>query len=147
MREHKTFTKRETNALLSNPYVAAVSSCQIRFTTAFKEVFWNLYTKEHMRPSDIMLRLGFDLSIVGDDRINALPHTLQQQYEKYGEFHEGRHKDPPKLKFQKREIKQIPNNNPPPIEMERMQHELAYMKQELEFIKKTILADREAQQK
>ena len=151
MRDHRKFTKRETAILLENQYVAAVTPCQIRYTVAFKKVFWHLYTTENMSPVNIMERLGFDVEILGLNRVQQIPPGLKAQYEKYGDFHEGR-----KYEGRKKEDRPVTTQiNPnatsvPPeaaINIERLQHELELVKQQLEFIKKTILADREAQQK
>ena len=49
MRNHRPFTKKQTSELLSNPYVASVTPCQIYYTLAFKKIFWQLYdgTRRH----------------------------------------------------------------------------------------------------
>ena len=37
MRNHRPFTKKQTSELLSNPYVASVTPCQIYYTLAFSQ--------------------------------------------------------------------------------------------------------------
>ena len=146
MRDHRKFTKRETAVLQENPYVAAVTPCQVRYTVAFKKVFWHLYTAENMSPVDIMERLGFDVKVLGLNRVQQIPPGLKAQYEKYGDFHEGRkHEERPSTTHVNPNATTVPPEAA--INIERLQHELEFVKQELEFIKKTILADREAQRK
>ena len=93
MRNHRPFTKKQTSELLSNPYVASVTPCQIYYTLAFKKIFWQLYTEEKMEPEDIMKRLGFNIETVGANRIALIPRGLKIQLDDYGEFH-GRRKLP-----------------------------------------------------
>lgn len=146
MRNHRPFTKKQTSELLSNPYVASVTPCQIYYTLAFKKIFWQLYTEEKMEPEDIMKRLGFNIETVGANRIALIPRGLKIQLDDYGEFHEGRMKKATEATRQQnpQAVRVDPQTA---VCIERMRHELDYVKQELEFIKKTILADREAQRK
>lgn len=147
MRNHRPFTRKQTSELLSNPYVASVTSCQIYYTIAFKRIFWQLYTEEKMEPEDIMKRLGFDLETVGANRIALIPRGLKLQLDKYGEFHEGRQMKKATATTLQQNPQAVRVDPQTAVYIERMRHELNYVKQELEFIKKTILADREAQRK
>ena len=146
MRNHRPFTRKQTSELLSNPYDASVTPCQIYYTLAFKKIFWQLYTEEKMEPEDIMKRLGFNIETVGANRIALIPRGLKIQLDDYGEFHEGRMKKATEATRQQnpQAVRVDPQTA---VYIERMRHELDYVKQELDFIKKTILADREAQRK
>lgn len=146
-RTTKYFSKRQSADLLQNPYVASITSCQISYTVAFKKIFWKLYSVEKMRPKEIMQRLGFDVEVLGADRISQIPRLLKAQLDEYGDFHEGRKTSvvpTPKSIENPRALRIDPQTA---IQLEKMQHELEYVKQELEFIKKNILADKREQQK
>lgn len=146
-RTTKYFSKRQSTDLLQNPYVASITSCQISYTVAFKKIFWKLYSVEKMRPKEIMQRLGFDVEVLGAERISQIPRLLKAQLDEYGDFHEGRKTSvvpTPKSIENPRALRIDPQTA---IQLEKMQHELEYVKQELEFIKKNILADKREQQK
>lgn len=146
-RTTKYFSKRQSADLLQNPYVASITSCQISYTVAFKKIFWKLYSVEKMRPKEIMQRLGFDVEVLGAERISQIPRLLKAQLDEYGDFHEGRKTSvvtTPKSIENPRALRIDPQTA---IQLEKMQHELEYVKQELEFIKKNILADKREQQK
>ena len=146
-RTTKYFSKRQSADLLQNPYVASITSCQISYTVAFKKIFWKLYSVEKMRPKEIMHRLGFDVEVLGAERISQIPRLLKAQLDEYGDFHEGRKTSvvpTPKSIENPRALRIDPQTA---IQLEKMQHELEYVKQELEFIKKNILADKREQQK
>ena len=135
MRNHRPFTKKQTSELLSNPYVASVTPCQIYYTLAFKKIFWQLYTEEKMEPEGIMKRLGFNIETVGANRIALIPRGLKIQLDDYGEFHEGRMKKATEATRQQnpQAVRVDPQTA---VYIERMRHELDYVKQELKFIKK-----------
>ena len=146
-RTTKYFSKRQSADLLQNPYVASITSCQISYTVAFKKIFWKLYSVEKMRPKEIMQRLGFDVEVLGAERISQIPRLLKAQLDEYGDFNEGRKPTiipTPKSIENPRALRIDPQTA---IQLEKMQHELEYVKQELEFIKKNILADKREQQK
>ena len=110
-------------------------------------VFWELYSVEKMRPKEIMQRLGFDVEVLGADRISQIPRLLKAQLDEYGDFHEERKPTiipTPKSIENPRALRIDPQTA---IQLEKMQHELEYVKQELEFIKKNILVDKREQQK
>ncbi len=138
MRKERTtryFSKRQSSDLLQNPYVASITSCQISNTVAFKKIFWELYSVEKMRPKEIMQRLGFDVEVLGADRISQIPRLLKAQLDEYGDFHEGRKPTiipTPKSIENPRALRIDPQTA---IQLEKMQHELEYVEQELEFIK------------
>ena len=132
MRKERTtryFSKRQSSDLLQNPYVASITSCQISYTVAFKKIFWELYSVEKMRPKEIMQRLGFDVEVLGADRISQIPRLLKAQLDEYGDFHEGRKPTiipTPKSIENPRALRIDPQTA---IQLEKMQHELEYVGQ------------------
>ena len=66
----KKFTSKEVEALRCNPYTHRVTQCQLSFTAEFKERFLELYN-EGMSPRDILISLGYDPAVLGDNRISG----------------------------------------------------------------------------
>ena len=139
MANWKTFTEEELKAIRANPYVKSATAKMIRFTVAFKEEFWRRYSEECKRPSKIMEELGFDPEVIGEKRIAGILIHIREQINSGEEF---------------RDVRKVPETQtksddqlPPSKSLLKMQHKLAYLEQEVEFIKKTIIADNEARRR
>jgi len=136
----KTFTEEELKVLRANPYVKSATANMIRFTVAFKEEFWRQHNEECRTPRQIIERLGFDPEILGQKRIDGILSHLRDQVNSGDDF---------------RDVRKTPDNQitvngkqlPPSKAILKMAHKIAYMEQELEFIKKTIKADNVARRK
>lgn len=131
---NKTFSPEEIELLKSNPFTYSVSELTIRFTAAFKEEFW-LRRKAGQRLPDIFTDLGYDVDILGASRLQNIAAQIRKQALSTDAFHE---------KNSTRKFKAgLPNFGDMPSDqaLVRMQHELLYMRQELDFIKKIIKAD------
>lgn len=139
VREWKTFNEEELKEIRSNPYVKSATAKMLRFTVAFKEEFWRRYNEECQQPVKIMLELGFDPEVIGEKRIAGILIHIREQVNSGGEFRdvrkvpESRIEEPEKLTQSKA--------------IRHMQHKIAYLEQEMEFIKKNIIADNEARQR
>jgi hypothetical protein len=87
-----------------------------------------------------MERLGFDPEVLGQKRIAGILIHLREQVSIGEDF---------------RDVRKTPESQaavgdqqlPPSKAILKMQHKVAYLEQELEFIKKTIKADNEARRK
>ncbi len=127
--EVKRFTGGEMDALRGNPYTYKVTQCHLSFTTEFKELFWKHYN-EGMTPKDILLSLGYDPDILGENRVNGIRMHIKEEFEKQGRFSSGRR----------------PRNAPdgtaandpmdPAEEVRKLRSEVEYLRQEVEFLKK-----------
>lgn len=139
VRNWKTFTEEELKAIRANPYVKSATAKMIRFTVAFKEEFWRLYNEECQQPVRIMRELGFDPEVIGEKRIAGILIHIREQVNSGEEFRdvrkvpESRIEEPEKL-TQSKAIRHI-------------QHKIAYLEQEMEFIKKNIIAENEARRR
>jgi len=142
MSEIKTFTEEELKAIRRHPYVKSATAKMIRFTAAFKEEFWRRYKEECQSPRSIVKALGFDPEILGKRRIAGILLHIREQAESGEGF-----RDVNKVREVKVKASVTDQELPPSKTILKMQHKIAYMEQELEFIKKTIMADREARQK
>ncbi len=127
----KLFTPDEVEILRSNPYTLSVTSKTIRFTLAFKQAFW---TKRQAgeRLQDIYSDLGYDVSILGDVRIKTIANSIRKE----ALSKEGLHENNSLRAYRPDQVDYsgMPQNEA----MVRMQHEILYLRQELEFIKKII---------
>ena len=144
--ENPAFTAEELKTLVSSPYVAYVSSSSISFTKAFKEAAWRRYC-DGAEPHEIFADAGFDLKLIGNNRIRMFFKNLRESKEKGIPFIDG--PQPSTDGF----VKQFSIPDPPkrakktqaPLmtdeEIQNLATKVAYMAQELEFIKKIILAE------
>jgi len=127
----KKFTEEEQRELRANPYVKSVSESKLCFTAKFKEEFWARYQSGEMN-SSILITMGIDPKMLGT-RVWSIVQKMKQELTEKGKFTDIR---------QIGTSKSIENKNE-----EWMRHELAYLRQEVEYIKKIILLEREARRK
>ncbi len=83
-------------------------------------------------PSEILRSMGFDPKMLGT-RTWTIVQTMKKELARKGSFSDVRINNAARGEINKND--------------EWMRHELAYLRQEVEFIKKTILLDREARRK
>ncbi len=63
-----------------HPYTYKVTQCHLSFTTEFKELFWKHYN-EGMTPKDILVSLGYDPDVLGENRVNGIRMHMQLRNE------------------------------------------------------------------
>lgn len=132
----KTLNVDEIAELRSSPYVASISSGMISFTPEFKEVMY----EELMRGKTIRIVLeehGIDPKILGDSRIWGIAANLREHADRDEGFADLRVQNSRKLPKETREQTLA-------TRVEQLEHELAYTRQEVEFLKKIHTADLEA---
>jgi hypothetical protein len=142
---HKNaFTAEQLEELLRSPHVSYVSRSTISYTLKFKEMAWQRYC-DGVEPIKIFRDAGLDPDVLGSIRIKGFIDKLRDQQEKGLPFNDGRepHAEQAEKVFdmprppRKLKEKQIPYT---PEQVAQMYHQMVYMSQELEFIKKIILA-------
>lgn len=132
------FTKREIQLIKNNPYTYKVTEAQICYTREFKEEFWRRYQAGET-PRAIVEALGYDPDMLGQSRISGLQINIQKQAQREGGFPQG--KGPGRRKKLQRELYDV-EQKPTEETILKMQHELLYLRQEVEFLKKiTSLKD------
>ncbi|WP_310605271.1 HTH domain-containing protein [Anaerosporobacter sp.] len=131
----KSFSEKEKKVLMSNLYTLSVSDKTLKFTKEFKELFWNKY-KNGQYPKQILTELGYDLDILGEARVVSIYQHIKRQALSSAGFREQKLKPTPKTK------KSDLSNQISDQALLRMQHELLYMRQELDFIKKITKTDK-----
>lgn len=130
-------TEEMIRALSGNPNVEKITEKSIFFTKAFKEKLYK--EKETGKPiKEILRENGIDPEILGESRISGLSYLINMPNKK------GR-----RVKDRlNNEYVRIPIREDEPVEerVKQLEHELAYTRQEVEFLKKLRMADMEAQE-
>jgi hypothetical protein len=137
----KEYTEKQFKELKKNPYVLKVSKHRLYYTAKFKEEFWISYQAGNS-PRKILSDFGFDLSIFGQKQIDSLVQNIKKQALSGNGFSEGENR-------QRRSPMKATNETElsSPQSIERMQNELLYLRQEVEFLKKIIIADNSEKRK
>ena len=133
----KRFSKEEIEALKRSPYIAKASPIQVSFTTDFKQMAYQELT-EGKTMRTILEESGINPEILGERRIWSMTFRMRQEAEREEGFEDQRRKNKRKLRKQKEEQTLAER-------IEQLEHELAYTKQEVEFLKKIRAAELEAQ--
>ncbi len=123
----KTFTEQEVCILRQNPFTFKATQHSLYFTKEFKELFLKEFNAGKI-PRQILADHGYDPEMLGDRRVWGISYHIRKQYEKYGDVHEGITRSKP------------PVGRTTPLsekdELKQLRHEVDYMKQQIEFLKK-----------
>lgn len=127
----REYSLKQIKQLQSNPYTLKVSKNKLYFTVKFKEDFWIRYQVGDA-PKKILRDLGYDVNMFGQKQIDSIVQRIKKQALSGEGFREGENRDKRvrKDEFIERNIDSEP--------LERMRHELLYLRQEVEFLKKII---------
>ena len=129
-------SRREVEQLKGNPYIASVSSTTVRFTEEFKRIAYDGKFKG-ISVAETMRRCGIDPEILGDSRVEGLSYTLNKKAKREAGFTDqrsGNYRRPPKTGEESVEQR-----------LRQLENELAYTRQEIEFLKKLQAANMEAE--
>lgn len=124
------FTPEQMKVLSANPFTYKVSAIYIHYTLEFKNLFLAHY--EAGEPvKDIFAAFGYDSAILGDNRMYAFARRISKQAK------EGKvpTEDSSSVKIQK-PAKVDYNTLPAQQSVSAMQREIAYLRQQIEFLKK-----------
>lgn len=143
--EHTTFTAEQLKELTDSPHVAYVSSKTVSYTKAFKDAAWKRYC-DGIEPVQIFTDAGLNVEALGKARILGFFKLLREAKEKGLAFTEGG--EPYPADAEKQFTFPTPprraNRGRPPVmsdsEINKLATKVAFMEQELEFLKKIILA-------
>jgi hypothetical protein len=131
------FTKEQQEELRKNPFIKKVSDKAITYTTEFRELFANEYRSGKI-PSQILTECGIDHQLLGKRRKDGLV-AMVKKFELRLDGFEDTRKD---------------NSGRPATKdltdaerISRLEHQIKYLKQENEFLKKTEFLDRKAEWK
>lgn len=119
----KPFNEEEVRILLANPYTAKVTTTQISFTDEFKDLFWKDYCNG--LPAKLILQqYGYDPEMFGQSRINGIVYHLIRKNLK-----------DPTNELKPRSCVSV-NPDDPATAIKQLEHEVQYLRQEVEFLKK-----------
>ena len=126
----KIFTSEEMEILAANKFTARVTPRQISYTLEFQNLFLVMYDEQGKNCAEIFTELGYDVEILGKSRVHTYPKLLREKLKNTGN-----------LRKKTREIVTPPinidyNTMPSIKSVAAMQHELLYLRQQLEFLKK-----------
>lgn len=132
----KQLNAEEIAELRSSPYVASIVGSKISFTPEFKRMAYDQITSgKTMR--EVFEEHGIDPEILGDARIWAFAHKLRANADRDEGFTDLRSQNSRKPAKETKEQTLA-------TRVEQLEHELAYTRQEVEFLKKIHTADLEA---
>ena len=125
----KKYTQKQIKELKTNPYTLQVSDKRIFFTIEFKKVFWTKY-QAGMSPRAIFKELNYNLDYFGQKQIDSIVQRIKKEV-LAGEFTEGYQRSK-RIKIKEPELLN------PEQTLQQMQHEMLYLRQEVEFLKKVL---------
>lgn len=133
---HKNpFTREQVERFRENRYVKSVSTSTIRFTEEFKRYFYQ-ESKFGVSARQIFLASGIDPDMLGESRIEGFQYTLHKQAKREEGFTDKRQNNCRRESKAEEETVET--------RIQQLEHELAYTRQEVEFLKKLQMADMEA---
>lgn len=133
----KLLTKKEMKILRENPYTYSVSEKTLRFTKAFKEEFWARYQMGD-KPRKILQDLGYDPEMLGQNRVISVYSQVKKEAESPEGFRDYGCKKPSVPSSRNEKNRDVSDNQA----IRRLQNELTYVRQEMEFLKKIMKEDR-----
>lgn len=131
------FTDEQLEVLLKNPYVKSASAKAITYTEEFKAYFVAEY-EAGRTPCEILRNSGFDVSALGRARIDNISRRFRKMSTREDGFSDMR-----KESSGRPSTKDLTSDE----QIARLQHQIKYLKQENEFLKKINFLNREAQWK
>ena len=131
----KEYTPKQIKKLEAKPYTLKVTKNKLYFTIKFKEDFWINYQAGNA-PRKILSDLGYDLEYFGQKQIDSIVQRIKKEALSGNGFREGENRERRiPMKATNREELSSPQS------IERMQNELLYLRQEVEFLKKIIMTN------
>ena len=129
-------SKREIEELRKSPHIVSVSTNTVRFTEEFKKLAYEAKTRG-FSVAETMRRNGIDPDILGQSRVEGFSYTLNKKAKQESGFADGRSENYRRpLKTGEETVDQ---------RLRQLENELAYTRQEVEFLKKLQAANMEAQ--
>lgn len=138
MSTKKLFTPEEVEILKENPYTWKVSTDRITYTQEFQKDFWEL-SLQGLSGTDAFKALGYDPRMLGKERI----HNTTKRIRKQGNSPERIRSKPRKwMRTTRKQFKVADLEKMSHKEVaKRMQQEIVYLQQQVEFLKKVMQQD------
>lgn len=132
---NKLFTSEEVAAFQASPYVESVSARSVVFTPEFKRLVYQELLAGH-KIDAVLEAHGIDTAALGKSRMRGMQEKLFKAAEREEGFSNLRKQPEQKSSVGKEETTEN--------RIRRLEAELAYTKQEVDFLKKVQAADTEA---
>ncbi|MBR5926439.1 MAG: hypothetical protein IKZ78_03675 [Firmicutes bacterium] len=132
------FTEKQRAELLANPYTAKISAAgSVSFTVEFKQFAYELYMKG-VKPKKIYQMAGYDPALfAGDTRSRMISSIVAEAQSPEG------FRDPLKTRsIQKQRLEEMKTQKA----IQTLQNEIVYLEQQIEFLKKIMLLDKQEEQ-
>jgi len=133
----RQFTEEELAFLRRNPYTAYVDENTLSFTVPFKIEYMRLHNKG-VPPREILPRLGYPIEIIGKSRLVGISQKVRGEAESKLGFREPKHKRMAPLLDVSPEVEAALTDRQM---INRLQCEVAYLHQEIDFLKKISAVD------
>lgn len=130
----KKYTQKQIKELKQNPYTLQIDDKRIFFTIEFKKIFWTKY-QAGMGPRTIFKELNYNLDYFGQKQIDSIVQRIKKEA-LVGEFTEG-YTRTNRMKIKEPDMEITPQN------LKQIQHELLYLKQEVDFLKKVLKTEKD----
>ena len=130
----RQFTEEEIAFLRRNPYTAYVDENTLSFTVPFKIEYMRLHN-EGVPPREILPRLGYPIEIIGKSRLVGISQKVRGEAESKLGFREPKHKKMAPLPDISPEVEAALTDRKM---INRLQCEVAYLHQEIDFLKKNL---------
>ena len=131
---NKKFTPEEMSILRKSKYVLDVSPSIVHFSAEFKREFWDALMQGKL-PREIVMNLGIDPEILGENRLSGLKTMIRNEVKKGNGFRDLN------TYLQAGNGYMSAENRIKYLEMQ-----LAYKDQEIDFLKKIVALNPEAQE-
>lgn len=115
----REYSAKEMKMLRANPYTLRVTKHKLYFTIRFKEAFQTSYEAGNS-PRKVLEDLGYDPKMFGQKQIDSIVQRIKKEAASPQGFTEGQNRE-------RRASKPIEENG---MSVERMCHELKYLRQE-----------------
>jgi hypothetical protein len=130
----KKYTNKQIKELKSNPYTLQVDDKRIFFTIEFKKVFWTKY-QAGMSPRAIFKDMNYNLDNFGQKQIDSIVQRIKKEA-LAGVFTEGY------SRVNRVKLKE-PTSDITPQNINQIQNELLYLRQEVDFLKKVLKKEKD----
>ena len=137
----REYTSKQIKELKENPYTLNVTKNKMYFTAKFKEDFWISYQAGNA-PRKILRDFGYNLDLFEQKQVDSLVQRIKKQALSGNGFREGENHER-RIPMKAPDEKELSS----PQSIERMQNELLYLRQEVEFLKKIITAENSKKKK
>lgn len=134
----REYTPKQIKQFKANKYTLNVTKNKLYFTSKFKEDFWIRYQAGDA-PRKIIIDLGYDIELFQQKQLDSLVQRIKKQALSGAGFSEGENRT------KRAPIKKLDSKHEKEVSLDQMQHELLYLRQEVEFLKKIIKAENSKQ--